>query len=50
MISMDLNPTTRHTVWSLVIGGAFYWTAWYATDLTTVQRFLAVPTLKSAQM
>lgn len=48
--NVDLNPTTRHTVWSLVIGGYFYWTAWFATDQTTVQRFLSISSLKQAKM
>ncbi len=37
-------------VWSLGIGGFVYWMSWYAVDQTIVQRFLAMPTLRSAQM
>lgn len=48
--SFTPNPTTRHTVWSVVIGGAFTWTAIYAVNQAMVQRALSCPTLKRAQM
>ncbi|XP_046643614.1 sodium-coupled monocarboxylate transporter 1-like [Daphnia pulicaria] len=48
--NIDFDPTTRHTIWSLVIGGFFYWTSFYGTDQSIVQRFLAMPTLPRAQI
>lgn len=37
-------------IWSVLVGGFFYWTAWYGTDQSTVQRFLAMPSLRKARM
>ncbi|XP_046643004.1 sodium-coupled monocarboxylate transporter 1-like isoform X1 [Daphnia pulicaria] len=50
LLNIDIDPTTPHTVWSLVIGGFFYWMSWYAVDQTTVQRFLVMETLRSAKI
>ena len=41
---------TRHTIWSLTIGGAFTWTAIYAVNQAMVQRALSCRTLKIAQL
>ncbi|XP_046460580.1 sodium-coupled monocarboxylate transporter 1-like isoform X1 [Daphnia pulex] len=50
LFNIDTDPTTPHTVWSLAIGGLFYWLSWYAVDQTAVQRSLAMPSLRSAQI
>lgn len=50
LLNIDIDPTTPHTVWSLVIGGFFYWMSWYAVDQTTVQRFLVMKTLRKAKI
>ncbi len=34
--------TTRHTVWSLIIGGYFTWISVYGINQTQVQRYLSV--------
>ena len=47
--SIDINPTTRHTVWSFVFGGWFYWFNFLGVDQTVVQRFMALPDLKTAR-
>ncbi|KAF4529676.1 hypothetical protein B566_EDAN010762 [Ephemera danica] len=44
------SPFERHTVWSLVIGGYFYWTAFNAVNQTMVQRYLSLPSLREAQV
>ncbi|XP_013789203.1 sodium-coupled monocarboxylate transporter 2-like isoform X2 [Limulus polyphemus] len=43
------DPTVRHTVWSLGIGGYFTWLAVYGVNQAMVQRYLTIPTLKGAQ-
>ncbi|XP_035660677.1 sodium-dependent multivitamin transporter-like isoform X2 [Branchiostoma floridae] len=43
------DPTIRHTVWCLVVGGAFNNMAIYATNQAQVQRYLAVGTEKQAK-
>ncbi|XP_050391445.1 sodium-coupled monocarboxylate transporter 2 [Patella vulgata] len=46
----SVSPATRHSFWSLVIGGAFLWTSVYGTNQAQVQRTLACPTVRHAQM
>lgn len=43
------DPTTRHTWWSLVIGGMFTYLSLYAVNQTQVQRLKTVKDLKTAQ-
>ncbi|KAI9564252.1 hypothetical protein GHT06_007990 [Daphnia sinensis] len=50
IFNTDTDPTTPHTVWSFSIGGVIYWLSWYAVDQTVVQRSLAMPTLRTAQI
>lgn len=47
--NFDTSPLTRHTVWSLVIGGYFTWLSIYAVNQAMVQRYLSIPTLKKSQ-
>lgn len=47
--NFDPDPTTRHTWWSLVIGGMFTYLSLYAVNQTQVQRLQTVKDLKSAQ-
>lgn len=36
--SLDVNPHTRHSVFSVVIGGFFYWTSLLCVNQATVQK------------
>ncbi|XP_078051192.1 sodium-coupled monocarboxylate transporter 1 [Augochlora pura] len=45
----DWNPLTRHTIWSLVVGGFFHWLQISAINQNMIQRYLSLPTLKSAR-
>lgn len=47
--SFDLDPTTRHTWFSLIIGGCFTYLTLYACNQTQVQRLLTVNSLKASQ-
>ena len=49
VFSFDLNPTTRHTWWSLIIGGGMTHLTVMAVNQTQVQRLLTVKNLKSSQ-
>lgn len=40
--SLDPNPTTRHTVFSVVIGGFFYWTSLLCTNQASVQKCMSL--------
>lgn len=48
--NLDLNPTTRHTLWSVVIGNYFYWLASCSVNQAMVQRCLSMPTIKKANL
>uniref|UniRef100_A0A6B2EGH4 Putative sodium/solute symporter n=1 Tax=Phlebotomus kandelakii TaxID=1109342 RepID=A0A6B2EGH4_9DIPT len=48
-LNFDPDPTTRHTWWSLIIGGAFTYLSLYAVNQTQVQRLLTVRSLKASQ-
>ncbi len=41
IIDLSLNPTTKYTLWSGLIGGAFLTTASHGTDQLIVQRLLS---------
>ncbi|XP_076618438.1 sodium-coupled monocarboxylate transporter 1 [Colletes latitarsis] len=45
----DWNPLTRHTIWSLVIGGFVHWLQIAAINQNMIQRYLSLPTLQSAR-
>nr|XP_033325162.1 sodium-coupled monocarboxylate transporter 1-like isoform X2 [Megalopta genalis] len=45
----DWNPLTRHTIWSLVVGGFFHWLQISAINQNMIQRYLSLPSLKSAR-
>ncbi|XP_058824324.1 putative sodium-dependent multivitamin transporter [Topomyia yanbarensis] len=47
--NFDPDPTTRHTWWSLTIGGMFTYLSLYAVNQTQVQRLKTVKDLKTAQ-
>lgn len=42
LINWDPNPTTRHTFWTLVIGGYFTWITIYGCNQAQVQRYMSV--------
>lgn len=47
--SFDLDPTVRHTWFSLIFGGGFTYATLYACNQTQVQRLLTVKNLKASQ-
>jgi sodium-coupled monocarboxylate transporter 8/12 len=49
-LNFDPNPLTRHTIWSLVIGGTFTWLAIYGVNQAQVQRALCTPTCRQGQI
>lgn len=44
------DPSVRHSVWSLVIGGAFLWVSVYGTNQAQVQRSLTCVSLRQAKL
>ncbi|XP_014675985.1 PREDICTED: sodium-coupled monocarboxylate transporter 1-like [Priapulus caudatus] len=50
VLDFSVDPLQRHTFWSLVVGGAFTWTAIYGVNQAQVQRCNTCPKLRSAQI
>lgn len=48
LLNFDINPTTRHTVFSVVVGGFFYWTSLLCTNQASVQKCMSLRSLKRA--
>lgn len=42
IFEFDPDPRKRHSVWSVVIGGAFFWCAVFGTNQAQVQRAISV--------
>ena len=48
--SFDPSPFTRYTFWSLVIGGFFTTMTLFGSNQAMIQRYLAMPSTRKAQM
>lgn len=48
--SFDPNPKTRHTVFSVIIGGFFYWTSLLCVNQATVQKAMSLKSLTKAKI
>ncbi|GLV37860.1 uncharacterized protein CBL_06438 [Carabus blaptoides fortunei] len=49
IFNMDPNPTVRHSFWSVVIGGTFYWMTMFASNQASIQKYMSVETLSQAR-
>ncbi|XP_059477404.1 sodium-coupled monocarboxylate transporter 2-like [Neocloeon triangulifer] len=49
LFDFDIDPTTRHTFWTLSFGNYFNWLAACSVNQAMVQRCLAMPTMKQAK-
>nr|CAD7397771.1 unnamed protein product [Timema poppensis] len=47
--NLDLDPTVRHTFWSVTIGNYFSWLSSSAVNQAMVQRCLALPNMNKAK-
>ncbi|XP_014234000.1 sodium-coupled monocarboxylate transporter 1-like [Trichogramma pretiosum] len=45
----DWSPLTRHTIWSLVLGGCVHWLQISAINQNMIQRYLSLPTVAHAR-
>lgn len=43
--NLDPNPTKRHSLWSVVIGGSFYWLSMFCANQASIQKYLSVESL-----
>ncbi|XP_071114998.1 sodium-coupled monocarboxylate transporter 1-like [Haliotis cracherodii] len=48
--NFSVDPGTRVSVWSAVIGGGIMWMSFYSVNQCQVQRLIACPTQKKAQI
>ncbi|GLH14211.1 uncharacterized protein GBIM_18596, partial [Gryllus bimaculatus] len=46
----SVDPTVRHSVWAVLLGGGAYWLQANAVNQNQAQRYLALPTLRSARI
>ncbi|XP_067672715.1 sodium-coupled monocarboxylate transporter 1-like [Haliotis asinina] len=47
---VNADPTTRHSVWTVVIGGGSLWLSNYGINQAQVQRALSCPSVRKAQL
>lgn len=47
--NFDPDPTVRHTVWTLAVGGIFVYVSLYGVNQAQVQRLMTVSSLRKAQ-
>ena len=47
--SFDTNPTARHSVYSVIIGGFFYWTSMFCTNQASVQKCMSLKSIGTAK-
>ncbi|EFN89061.1 Sodium-coupled monocarboxylate transporter 1 [Harpegnathos saltator] len=40
--NMNPSPTVRHSFWSVVVGGTFYWLTMFCSNQASVQKYLSV--------
>ncbi|KAG7212483.1 hypothetical protein KM043_012796 [Ampulex compressa] len=50
LFNMDPSPTIRHSFWSVVIGGTFYWTTMFCSNQASVQKYLSVESIGQARI
>ncbi|XP_011310481.1 sodium-coupled monocarboxylate transporter 1 [Fopius arisanus] len=42
---MDPSPTIRHSFWSVVVGGTFYWATMFCSNQASVQKYMSVKSI-----
>ncbi|OWF48465.1 sodium-coupled monocarboxylate transporter 1-like [Mizuhopecten yessoensis] len=47
LLEFDPDPSTRHTVWNVVIGGGIFWGAIYGINQAQVQRAISVSSMSN---
>uniref|UniRef100_A0A4Y0BVI2 Sodium-coupled monocarboxylate transporter 1 n=1 Tax=Anopheles funestus TaxID=62324 RepID=A0A4Y0BVI2_ANOFN len=47
--NFSVDPTERHTIWAIFIGGGCFWMGKNAIHQMMIQRYLALPTFRDAQ-
>lgn len=50
IVSFNPNPHVRHSVFSVIIGGFFYWTSLLCVNQATVQKAMSLKSLTKAKI
>ena len=45
----DIDPTIRHSIWSLMFGGIQFWLIMISLNQSMIQRYISLPTQAAAQ-
>ncbi|XP_022090123.1 sodium-coupled monocarboxylate transporter 1-like [Acanthaster planci] len=48
--NFNIDPSIRHTFWSIVVGGCFTWSTTYAVNQSQVQRYMTTGSVKRARI
>lgn len=48
--SFDLDPRSRYTFWTFIVGGTLVWLSMYGVNQAQVQRYVACRTEKQAKL
>lgn len=48
--SFDLDPRSRYTFWTFLLGGTLVWLSMYGVNQAQVQRYVACKSEKEARM
>lgn len=46
---MTPNPTVRHSFWSVVVGGTFYWLTMFCSNQASIQKYLSVESISQVR-
>ncbi|XP_029178699.1 uncharacterized protein LOC114946402 [Nylanderia fulva] len=48
--NMDPRPTVRHSFWSVVVGGTFYWATMFCSNQASIQKYLSVESISQVRI
>jgi len=49
VFELNPNPTVRHSMWSVVIGGTVYWTTMFCSNQASIQKYMSVESIGQAR-
>ncbi|XP_072762052.1 sodium-coupled monocarboxylate transporter 1 [Anoplolepis gracilipes] len=48
--NMDPRPNVRHSFWSVVVGGTFYWATMFCSNQASIQKYLSVESISQVRI
>ncbi|XP_043468553.1 sodium-coupled monocarboxylate transporter 1 [Leptopilina heterotoma] len=49
IFNLDPSPTVRHSFWSVVVGGTFYWATMFCSNQASIQKYLSVESISQVR-